>query len=75
MAILTPREWMSGPAWNCFRADFRRRWRARNAARALWFLLLIGGLLHALSQGAKPLWTMGWGDFYWVISYGIASQS
>jgi ABC-type Na+ efflux pump permease subunit len=61
MAIVTHREWMSGPVWNCFRTDFRRRWRARNIVRALGILLLIGGLQLGLSLAVQRLWaTPGW---------------
>src|SRR5262245_29522581 len=55
MAPLTRRrEWISGPAWICFRTELRRRWRGRNTARALGLLGLLAGLQLAVNLGV--LW-------------------
>jgi hypothetical protein len=60
------KELTSGPAWNCFRSEFRRRWRGRNVARALGLLLLIAGLQFALTLGAQRLWATPAG--FWLSS-------
>jgi hypothetical protein len=50
------REWISGPAWNCFRTEFRRRWRGRNTARALGMLGLLAALQFAVSVEIMRFW-------------------
>src|SRR5438093_1815190 len=70
-ATMKGRERLSGPAWICFRAEFRRRWRGRNIARALGWLLLIAGLQLGLSLGAQRLWTPGGLRLPWLLAASL----
>src|SRR5215212_411906 len=84
--VMRARERTSGPAWACFHADFRRRWRGRSIARALALLLLIFGVQFAVSlwwaQGLPSgLWTtprvtwLFWVFWvFWLLStFGLSS--
>jgi len=64
------RERNFGPAWTCFRADFRRRWRGRSIARTLGMFVLIAGLQAAVSLGAQRLLLRLWATYgaYWLFS-------
>jgi hypothetical protein len=71
--MMRGKERLSEPAWNCFRTEFRRRWRGRSIARALGWLLLITGLPLATSLGAQALtpqilMTPGGGWLSWLLA-------
>src|SRR6266511_2791774 len=65
-------ERISGPAWTCFRADFRRRWRGRSIVLAVGILLLLAGLQLVVSLWVFRLWATPGGN--WVARLmGIAT--